>query len=234
LLTLPAILTFALETGSIAGRVADAEGRPVESATVLIVASGLTATTDGDGMFLLSNVPSGVHRMEVTGEGFSSVAVESLAVAAGQTVEVSFQLNPLPVALDEIQVTASVSLLREQPAAAVALDRKEISELPHFGDDLYRAISVLPGTSNGDFSARFAVRGGLYDETLVKLDDQELMEPFHLKDFQGVFSILDPEAIGGLELTPGGFTAEYGDRMTGVLDMVTRRRRKLGSESGSA
>jgi hypothetical protein len=70
LLTLPAILTFALETGSIAGRVADAEGRPVESATVLIVASGLTATTDGDGMFLLSNVPSGVHRMEVTGEGF--------------------------------------------------------------------------------------------------------------------------------------------------------------------
>jgi len=222
LLTLPAVLIFAQETGSIAGKVVDAEGRPVASATVLIVASELMATTDGDGMFLLSNVPSGVHSLEVTGEGFSSVAVESLTVAAGQTVEVSFQLNPLPVALDEIQVTASVSLLREQPAAAVALDRKEISELPHFGDDLYRAISVLPGTSGGDFSARFAVRGGLYDETLVTLDDQELMEPFHLKDFQGVFSILDPEAIGGLELTPGGFTAEYGDRMTGVLDMVTR------------
>jgi outer membrane receptor protein involved in Fe transport len=104
----------------------------------------------------------------------------------------------------------------------VALDRKAISELPHFGDDLYRAINVLPGTSGGDISARFSVRGGLYDETLVTLDDQEVMEPFHLKDFQGVFSILDPEMIGGVELTPGGFTAKYGDRMTGVLDMVTR------------
>jgi len=148
--------------------------------------------------------------------------VETPRVAAGQTVEIFVQLDPLPVALDEIQVTASVSILRDQPTAAIALDREEISELPHFGDDLYRAIQVLPGTAGGDFSARFAVRGGLYDETLVTLDDQELMEPFHLKDFQGIFSIIDPEAIGGVELTPGGFTAKYGDRMTGVLDMVTR------------
>jgi hypothetical protein len=182
----------------------------------------LTTITGEDGTFLLSDVPVGVQTLEVSGEGFSSVAVETPRVMAGQTVEVKVQLAPLPVALDEIQVTASVSILREQPTAAVVLDRKEISELPHFGDDLYRAITVLPATSGGDFSARFAVRGGLYDEILVTLDDQELMEPFHLKDFQGVFSILDPEAIGGVELTPGGFTAKCGDRMTGVLDMVTR------------
>jgi len=222
LLTLPAVLTFAQQTGSIAGRVVDADGRPVASATVLIVASDLMATTDGDGRFLLSGVPVGVHSLEVSSQGLSSEAVENLTVTAGQTLEVSFQLVPLAVALKEIRVTASASLLKEQPVAAVALDRKEISELPHFGDDLYRAITALPGTSGGDFSARFSVRGGLYDETLVKLDGQELMEPFHLKDFQGVFSILDPEMIGGVELTPGGFTAEYGDRMTGVLDMVTR------------
>lgn len=129
---------------------------------------------------------------------------------------------PRVVALKEIEITASASLLAEETTAAVALNRGEIRELPHFGDDLYRAIAVLPSTAGGDFSARFTVRGGLYDETLVTLDGQELMEPFHLKDFQGIFSILDPEMIGGVELTPGGFTAEHGDRMTAVLDMVTR------------
>jgi outer membrane receptor protein involved in Fe transport len=219
---MPTIPASAQETGSISGTVVDDQGRPVVTAEVYVLDTELVAVTDEDGRFLLSDVPAGTYSLEVQGDGYSGVSFENLTVAAGRQVEVDFEFLPLPVALEEIRVTASLSLLREQPTAAVALDRKEISELPHFGDDLYRAITVLPGTSGGDFSARFAVRGGLYDETLVTLDDQELMEPFHLKDFQGVFSILDPEAIGGVELTPGGFTAEHGDRITGVLDMITR------------
>jgi outer membrane receptor protein involved in Fe transport len=219
LMTAPA---SAQGTGAISGRVVDEEGRPVVAARVSIPSIGQAVVTGEDGDFLISGVPTGVHTLEVSGEGFTSRGIEAPMVTAGQTAGISVQLVPLPVALDEIQVTASVSILRDQPTAAIALDREEISELPHFGDDLYRAVNVLPGTSGGDFSARFAVRGGLYDETLVTLDDQELMEPFHLKDFQGVFSIIDPETIGGVELTPGGFTSKYGDRMTGVLDMVTR------------
>jgi outer membrane receptor protein involved in Fe transport len=222
----------AQETGTISGKVVDDEGRPVNSATVVIPSIGVTALSGMDGTFLLTRIPIGFHTLEVSGQGFTTQTVETPGVTAGQTVEVIVQLVPLPVALDEIQVTASVSILRDQPTAAIALDRDEISELPHFGDDLYRAINVLPGTSGGDFSARFAVRGGLYDETLVTLDDQELMEPFHLKDFQGIFSIIDPEAIGGVELTPGGFTAKYGDRMTGVLDMITRSPKELRAGIG--
>ena len=221
-MVLMAASASAQETGTISGQVVDDEGGPVNSAAVVIPSIGAKALSGMDGTFLLNGVPTGFHTLEVSGQGFTTQTVETPGVIAGQTVEVIVQLVPLPVALDEIQVTASVSILRDQPTAAIALDREEISELPHFGDDLYRAINVLPGTSGGDFSARFAVRGGLHDETLVTLDDQELMEPFHLKDFQGIFSIIDPEAIGGVELTPGGFTAKYGDRMTGVLDMVTR------------
>ncbi len=222
LLLLTAEISSAQEASSIAGRVTDESGRPVFAASVEIASLGLIALTGEDGRFVLSEVPPGIHTLAVRGDGFIEEAIEALEVSAGQPVDLDVQLSRLPIALKEIQVTASASLLREQPVAAVALDRRQISELPHFGDDLYRAFTTLPGTAGGEFSARFAVRGGLYDETLVTLDDQELIEPFHLKDFQGVFSILDPEMIGGVELTPGGFTAEYGDRMTGVLDMVTR------------
>ena len=149
----------AQETGSITGQVMDDVGRPVVSATVVIPSIGVTEISGVDGTFLLSDIPPGVHTLEVSGLGFSSTAVETPRVVPRQTVEMIVRLAPLPVALDEIQVTASVSILREQPTAAFALDREEISELPHFGDDLYRAINVLPGTSGGDFSARFAVRG---------------------------------------------------------------------------
>jgi hypothetical protein len=214
--------TGGASTGTVRGRVVDSGGRPLVAATVTISESGVSATTDADGVYVLSSVDAGSYRLEAGCTWFSGEVVDRVAVVAGETVAVDFQLTAIAVPLKEIVVTASASILREAPAAAVALDRRQIRELPHFGDDLYRAVAVLPGVSSGDISARFAVRGGLYDETLVTLDGQELMEPFHLKDFQGVFSILDPEMIGGVELTPGGFTAEFGDRMTGVLDMVTR------------
>jgi hypothetical protein len=131
--------------------------------------------------------------------------------------------DTVPAALDEIVVTARYSLLRDEPIAVVDLDREQIMELPHFGDDLFRAVSVLPGISSMDFSARFNVRGGPHEELLVRLDGLELFEPFHLEDFDGVFNILDPEVIGAVDLIPGSYPAEYGDRMSGVVDLTTSR-----------
>lgn len=212
----------ATEFGSIRGRVVDDQGSPIASAEVTINSASLSAITSPDGSFELDAVPVGIYSMETSCEGFAASISDPMEVKTGATTDIIITLIPRLVALKEINVTASASLLAEEPTAAVALDRRQIQELPHFGDDLYRAIAILPSTTGGDFSARFAIRGGLYDETLVNLDGQELMEPFHLKDFQGIFSILDPEMIGGVELTPGGFTAEYGDRMTGVLDIVAR------------
>lgn len=136
------------------------------------------------------------------------------------------------IAIDEIVVTASHSILREEPISTVGLGRDQIEKLPHFGDDLFRAITVLPGTSSNDFSAAFNVRGGFNREILARIDGLEIYEPFHLKDFQGSFSILDPNLTAGVDLTPGGYAAEFGDRMTGVLDMVTTHPTELRTNIG--
>jgi len=208
--------------GSVQGRVIDQAGEPIMSATVLVVGLDLETETGADGRFVLSAVPSGTHTIEARTGGYSIDTREGVTIASGSAIEVDFQLVALEVPLKEIVVTSSVSILKDEPVSSVALDRKEIMELPHFGDDPYRAIAVMPGTSGGDISARFNVRGGLHDELLVRMDGMELFEPFHLKDFQGVFSVIDPEMIGGVDLVPGGFTSEYGDRMTGVLDMSSR------------
>ncbi|MEM7584048.1 MAG: TonB-dependent receptor [Acidobacteriota bacterium] len=131
--------------------------------------------------------------------------------------------EPPRIALDEINVTAGYSISRDEPVSTVALSSVEILELPHFGNDVFRALPLLPGITGNDVSAQFNVRGGLFRENLQRIDGQEIYEPYHLKDFQGVFSIIDPDTLGGINLINGGFPAEYGDRMTGVLDMTTTR-----------
>lgn len=215
----PTIL--AEDTGSVRGYVRDDAGRPLPGAIVVLVASGIETTSRDDGSYQLTGLAPGSHALEARLPGYVVDRREAIAVVAGQATEVPFTLIPVATPLDEIVVTSTLSILRDEPVSATALSREQILDLPHFADDLYRALTVLPGTVSGDISGRFGVRGGFHDEILVRLDGQELFEPFHLKDLEGLFSILDPEVIGGVDLIPSGFPAEFGDRMTSVLDMST-------------
>ena len=69
--------------------------------------------------------------------------------------------------------------------------------LPDLGDDPLRAVARLPGVASSDFSAKANMRGGETDETLFRFDGLRLQNPFHLKDFQSVFSTIDPSVISG-------------------------------------
>ncbi|MGW8267752.1 MAG: TonB-dependent receptor plug domain-containing protein, partial [Longimicrobiales bacterium] len=77
----------------------------------------------------------------------------------------------------------------------------------------------LPGISTNDFTARLYVRGSRADEVLTLFDGIELFEPYHLKHWDAVFSILDVESVGNVGLITGGFPAEYGDRSAAVFSL---------------
>jgi outer membrane receptor protein involved in Fe transport len=131
--------------------------------------------------------------------------------------------SPLPVYLDEVIVTPShYRVVREEPEPSHTLGRETLDRMPNPGDDLFAAMKRLPGTSSPDLSAKFNVRGGEPDELLVLLDGVELYEPFHLKDFLSLFSIVDSSAVERVDLLTGGFPAQYGGRMAGVMDISTR------------
>src|SRR5207302_1111975 len=87
------------------------------------------------------------------------------------------------------------------------------------------------GMATSEYSAKFWVRGGPERELLTRYDGVDLIEPFHLKDFDGALSIVDAATIGRLELTSGGFTSEYGDRLTGVLAMETLKAPAQGTRN---
>ncbi|MCL4791892.1 MAG: TonB-dependent receptor plug domain-containing protein, partial [Gammaproteobacteria bacterium] len=122
--------------------------------------------------------------------------------------------------MPELVVTTSrYTMLREPVAPAAVMPNTDVERLPDLGDDPLRAVARLPGTAINGLSAKTNIRGGGADETLVVFDDLRLFNPFHLKDFQSVFSSIDPAVIDGLDIYTGAFPTNYGDRLSGVLDI---------------
>lgn len=216
--------------GALAGDVRAADGgTPVAGATIEVLGQRSTRS-DAAGRFRIERLPAGAHELEVRKAGF---VIEHLAVSvpSGDTGRLKILLHPVAQTLEQIVVTpGQVTLLAEAPAAGTHWTRAEIGRLPHLSDDLFRAISRLSGAASTDFSADFHVRGGERSEVLVLFDGLRVYEPYHLRDIQNVFSIFDTRVTGAVETTSGGFTAEYGDRMSGVIEissLVPLRRETL-------
>ena len=182
-----------------------------------------TTTSREDGAFSLGQVPVGTYALRVTRIGFRAVEAQPLRVGANGAMPLEVRLERAAVPLSAVVVTPGwFGGMQPGLSANASIPRQRFETVPHFDDDVFRAATrLLPGLAAGDFASRFTVRGGSADELYVTLDGLELAEPYHLQDIEGGLSLLDVNVMGGLELTTGGFTAEYGDRLTGVLTMRT-------------
>jgi len=137
------------------------------------------------------------------------------------------------VVTERIDVTSHPPWILGEEVSAIELGRDEALSLPRLGDDVLRGLTLLPGTAGDDGSARFNLRGGRADEVMVRLDGLEILEPFHLRDFNQALSVVSPATLGEVRLQSGGFAAEHGGRMSGILDLTSlepswRRRGELG------
>lgn len=129
----------------------------------------------------------------------------------------------LEIPLPEIVVTSSLHRLQyTQSGTQTYLDRELATRIPAAAEEAVRITSRLPGTAGGGISSRNHVRGGEQNEVLLLLDGLRLYEPFHLKDFQSVATIVNSNAIDGIDFFTGAYPARYGDRMSGVMDISLR------------
>jgi hypothetical protein len=131
--------------------------------------------------------------------------------------------TPAPAPIDAVIVSASHYYFGdESPLPPAILGAAELESLPDIGEDPVRAVARLPGVAGQDFSSRVHLRGGTDDETLFRFDDLRLYNPYHLKDFFGVFSSIDPGIISDISVYTGGFPVAFGDRSSGVIDIAPR------------
>lgn len=207
-------------------RLTSLAGMTIESADLVVDGRSVDVHRNGDGLFECS-IPVG-RRVTVNAPGH--VPVVTTVETSGQEVF----LEALPQT-ETVIVTGSRHRLpqRSRTGSSTQLTIEEMSLVPSLAGDSFRVANRLPGMSSVGVSAKPRIRGGLQDEVLILVDGVELIEPFHLADYQNLFSAIDDRTVGTVDVYTGGFPARYGNRMSGVVDVSTARRiDKPGTELG--
>jgi len=162
--------------------------------------------------FGLRTVPGPAGSRVVTLAGDETVSAAAASSASN--------VEPIP----EIVVTSSLHRVDFATTSTHShLGRELTTRIPVTAEEAVRLTDRLPGTANGGISSRNHVRGGEDNETLFLLDGLRLYEPWHLKDFQSVTTIINAAAISGMDFYAGAYPARYGDRMSGVLSIDLRQ-----------
>ena len=191
------------------------------SATVAIRGTKLGALTNKQGMFTIKGIAPGSYIVTVSFVGYRRIEQE-LTFAPGESKRVNFQLTPNTVASKEITVIADDEIeRREIVVSRVDIPVEQLSQLRIGGEsDVFRALQYLPGVlTSSQLSSGLYIRGGSPDQNLILIDGSTVYNPSHLLGF---FSTFNPDAIKNVELIKGGYPAEYGGRLSAVLDLTQK------------
>ncbi|GGY81697.1 hypothetical protein GCM10011613_27980 [Cellvibrio zantedeschiae] len=120
-----------------------------------------------------------------------------------------------------IIIGSSHQVMHNSVSQKTLFDREQIETMPHIGDDIARVFRQLPGASSGDFSPKINVRGGEQNETAMVVDGLELHKPWYFKGMDGLGSIVDANLIASADVLSGGYTAEYADKSSAIIDIKT-------------
>ncbi|MCK4813684.1 MAG: TonB-dependent receptor [Candidatus Marinimicrobia bacterium] len=208
--------------GTVSGFISNIEdGEPIHYANVFLENTSLGAVSNTDGYYIILDVPEGTYTLVVSMIGHK-VEKRLINVASSARVKLHFDLIPVDIEMEEVIVTAERAKFKQDiKISSITLTQAQLRTVPVLVEaDLFRALQMLPSvTTGGDFSSALYVRGGSPDQNLILLDGITVYNPYH---FGGIFSTFNTDAIKEAEFIAGGFPAEYGGRMSSVLDIKNR------------
>ena len=227
LILIPFILSILNgQTGIISGFVTDSSsGESLIGANVFLQENGQGMATDINGYYIIQEITPGNYTIMVSYIGFD-VSRQPLSIMEDQSVKINIALVEQVVELTEVEVTAEKFQRRNniQPSK-INLSPRMMKAAPALAEpDLFRTIQALPGVlMTSEYSTGLVIRGGNTDQNLIMLDGITVYNPSHLG---GVFSNFIVDGVKEAELIKGAYNAEYGGRLSAVLNVISREGNK--------
>jgi len=210
------LLLFGADFGRIIGKVNDSEtGNPLVGADVMIEGTELGAATDEKGEYVILYVPVGTYRVTASYLGYDPYTYTNVVVNADQTTPLSFRLKPTVIEVHGVVAIAErppITISSTQTGRAVT--SQEIANLPV--TTINQVITLQAGVVQSDLGTH--IRGGRNEEITYFVDGIVTKVPHT----GGQSAQINPNAIEEVTVVSGGFDAEYGEALSGVVNIVTK------------
>ena len=213
-----------------------ATGEPVMFSNIYLKGTTYGASTDVNGYFSVTKIPDGEYTIIVTFLGYDTIS-ENISLKKNDNISKKYYLSEASVQLDAVQITAEkIEAKTETKTSVINITPKSITKIPTIGGqpDLSQYLQVIPGVIfTGDQGGQLYIRGGAPIQNKVLLDGMIIYNPFHSI---GLFSIFDTDIIRNAEVFTGGFGAEFGGRISSVMDITTRdgNKNRLSGKVGAS
>lgn len=208
---------FAAGTGRIRGRVIDAETKaPLAGVNIIVEGTLLGAATDEKGEYLIINVPAGTQTLNATYVGYEPQRMKDVLVILDQTVTVNFELKSTVIPVGAVEITANRPLLvRTQASTQRVITTDQFDKLPVA--TLGAIVNLSPGVvTSPSFGTH--LRGGRPDEIVYFVDGISTSDPLYGYSAARI----NPQATAEVLVMSGGFDAEYGEAMSGIVQVITK------------
>ena len=213
----------------------ESTGEPVMFSNVFLKGTTLGCSTDENGYFNITRIPDGRYTLYITCVGYDTLT-DAISLSKGQTINKKYTLKETSMTLETVSITADkVEARTETKTSVITVTPRTINKIPSVGGqtDLAQYLQVVPGVIfTGDQGGQLYIRGGSPIQNKVLLDGMVIYNPFHSI---GLFSVFDTDIIRNAEVYTGGFGAEYGGRISSVMDITTRdgNKKRWGGKIGA-
>ena len=204
---------FAQTTGKISGRVIDKEtGEPLMGTNIVVEGTHMGCATDSRGEYFIINMHPGVYNIVASMIGYGAVKMEDIRVSVNSTSTLVFELSPAVIEGEAITVTAELFTIKKDQTSSIRnISSDDIETLPV--DDISQIVALQPGVVGSHF------RGGRSNEVAYMVDGVMVTEANHREN---QMIEVNPGAVEDMEVITGVFNAEYGNAMSGIVNIVTK------------
>ena len=188
------------------------------NATIFIKDTQTGTFSNLDGYFTLLNVPSDTAILIIRYLGYKSTPFRLSPETPLEYAK--FEVEPSDYSLETVVIAAEEDqMIQQKGVSHVSISPAQLASLPSLGEkDIFRSLQLLPGISGtNETTSGLYVRGGTPDQNLILLDGFTV---YHVDHFYGFFSAFNAEAIKDVQLYKGGFGAQYGGRLSSVVELI--------------